>query len=210
MLSVEKTPVIICGAGSAGLCAATFLACAGIPAHKVRILERNAGPMRLGQADGVQCRTVEVFESFGLSEQLLRDAYHVLEVCFWTDKENNEGAARDKKLVRTRRTPDTMPGLSHHPHVILNQASINGMLLEKMNQKAGIEVEYGWHVTDVSVDHQGDSMYPCVVKARRGPEGEEIIMRAKYVLVSISGFYPACHLKREVHKTKEGYVLIID
>ena len=67
--------------------------------------------MILGQADGVQCRTVEVFESLGLEEQLLRKAYHVLEVAFWSA--NKEG-----KLVRTRRTADTMPGLSHQPHVI--------------------------------------------------------------------------------------------
>lgn len=33
----------------------------------------------MGQADGVQCRTVEIFEAFNLSEELLREAY----VCFF-------------------------------------------------------------------------------------------------------------------------------
>ncbi|EED24607.1 phenol 2-monooxygenase, putative [Talaromyces stipitatus ATCC 10500] len=179
-MTIQRTSVIVCGAGSAGLCAATFLACAGISSHHIKILERNAGPMKIGQADGVQCRTVEVFESFGLSEELLKDSYHVLEVCFWAEKE--DPTATTKQLVRTRRTADTMPGLSHHPHVILNQASINGMLLKKMYDEAGMAVEYGWHVTNVTVDFEGDPNFPCVVTAAKGIEGIETTMRAKYVL----------------------------
>lgn len=175
-----EIPVIICGSGSAGLCAATFLSCAGIPASQIQIFERNAGPMERGQADGVQCRTVEVFESFGLSEKLLRDAYHVLEVCFWSDDEH----AEKKKLVRTGRTADTMPGLSHHPHVILNQARINGMFLEKMNESSGLQVDYRCAVTSVRVHARHDNdEYPCEVKVER--DGKEEVVRAKYVFVRL-------------------------
>lgn len=38
-----------------------------------RILEKRDGPLVRGQADGVQCRTVEIFERFELSDQLLRE-----------------------------------------------------------------------------------------------------------------------------------------
>ncbi|THC90950.1 hypothetical protein EYZ11_009600 [Aspergillus tanneri] len=31
---------------------------------KYKVLERRDGPMTMGQADGVRCRTVEIFESF--------------------------------------------------------------------------------------------------------------------------------------------------
>lgn len=181
-MAVQKVPIIICGAGSAGLCAATFMASAGISADNIKILERNAGPMKIGQADGVQCRTVEVYESFGLSEQLLKECYHVLEVCFWAEKEDS--ASTTKQLVRTRRTADTMPGLSHHPHAILNQARMHEMLLGKMHDEAGMTVEYEWHVTNVWVDFEGDSEFPCVVVARKGQDGPETTMRAKYVLAS--------------------------
>ena len=40
-----------------------------------RIVERKLGPLELGQADGLACRTVEMFEAFGLSERLLKEAY---------------------------------------------------------------------------------------------------------------------------------------
>lgn len=57
---IEKVDVLICGSGSAGLCAATWLARHGI---RCKVLERRDSPLALGQADGVQCRTVEIFES---------------------------------------------------------------------------------------------------------------------------------------------------
>ncbi len=148
--------------------------------------------MILGQADGVQCRTVEVFESLGLEEQLLRKAYHVLEVAFWSA--NKEG-----KLVRTRRTADTMPGLSHQPHVILNQAVVNGILLDDM-ERNGLKVEYGHVVKSVSVESEialrahgfsaasinnvGHDVYPVTVTVEK--DGIEEIFKAKYALVRLS------------------------
>jgi phenol 2-monooxygenase len=169
---VQHFDVVICGSGSAGLCAATWLARCGI--SSVKILERNAGPMQRGQADGVQCRTVEIYETFGLAEELLRMAYHVLEVCFWN-------AGHDGKLVRTRRTADTMPGLSHQPHVILNQAYMNGFLLDAMKRFNGQTVDYGYTVKNVHVDSNTDR-YPVTVTAEK--DGVEEIFKAKYALVS--------------------------
>lgn len=57
-----KGDVLICGSGSAGLCAAVWLARHGVD---YRVLERRPGALEVGQADGVQCRTVEVFDSLG-------------------------------------------------------------------------------------------------------------------------------------------------
>jgi phenol 2-monooxygenase len=37
------------------------------------LVERRGGPLEMGQADGVTCRTVETFEAFGLSEKLVRE-----------------------------------------------------------------------------------------------------------------------------------------
>jgi phenol 2-monooxygenase len=180
----QKVDILIAGSGSAGLCAATWLARCGIPC---KVLERRPGPMELGQADGVQCRTVEVFESFGMSEDLLREAYHVLEVAFWssTDSVEEEGVEKGRKLVRTSRTADTMKGLSHQPHVILNQAKVNGFLIDAMRRWNGQEIDYGYVVKDVKVDSAaaGDAeAYPVTVTAEK--DGVEEVFLAKYVLVS--------------------------
>ncbi|GME46296.1 Phenol 2-monooxygenase [Neofusicoccum parvum] len=176
---VHQTDVLICGGGSAGLCAATWLSRYGVP---FRLLERRSGPLKTGQADGVQCRTVEVFESFGISEELLKEAYHVLEVTFWAPKEG-EGAGESAGIVRTKVTADTPAGLSHLPHVILNQARINELMIGAMRRFGGPDIDYGYEVRGVKVDEAvaaDPDAYPVSVVAERNGVQEEF--RAKYVL----------------------------
>lgn len=133
--------------------------------------------MTMGQADGVQCRTVEIFESLGLSEDLLREAYHVLEVAFWSH--------HDGKLLCDRRTADTEPGLSHQPHVILNQARVNGLLLESMKRSNDQVVDYGYEIQSVQVDPNlalDQKAHAVTVVAVK--DGQEHTFRARYVLGS--------------------------
>ncbi|KAF2126640.1 hypothetical protein P153DRAFT_388672 [Dothidotthia symphoricarpi CBS 119687] len=174
-----KTDVLIVGSGSAGIFAATWLAIYNIP---FTILERRSGPLEIGQADGVQVRTVEIYESFGLSEDLLREAYHILEVCFWGPGEGGSG------ISRKSRTLDTEKGMSHLPHVILNQARMNGLMLGKMEkvleEKKGTGgIQYGWTVEGVVVDEtkNNDSDAHCV-KVTAEKDGKNEVWEAKYVL----------------------------
>lgn len=174
---VQQVNVLICGSGSAGVCAATWLARYGI---RCKIIDKRSGPMAVGQADGVQCRTVEVFDSFGIAEELLREAYHVLEVAFWASDGKGGG------IVRTSRTADTAPGLSHQPHLILNQARVNKMLLDAMRRFNGQEVDYGYDVKSVHVDSASapdPEAYPVTVVAEK--DGVEEVFKAKYALVSM-------------------------
>lgn len=180
----KKTDVLIVGSGSAGIFAGAWLTLYNIP---FTILERREGPLAIGQADGVQCRTVEIYESFGVSEELLRESYHVLEVAFWGHRSDGSG------IERKSRTGDTERGLSHMPHVILNQARMNGLMLGVMEREArkrgrvGASVEYGWEVKSINVE-ESRTNHPdahCVkVVAEKG--GKEEMWEAKYVLVGFS------------------------
>ena len=173
----QKVDVFICGSGSAGLSAATYLARCGIAC---KIVDSRPGPLDIGQADGVQCRSVEIFESFGIVEELLREGCHNVEVAFWNPSGEGEG------IVRTRSAPATAPGLSHLPRVLLNQARFHEMMLEAMKRFNGQEVEYGYRVLDVKVD-EGEAgkedAYPVTVVTER--DGYEETFKAKYALVSV-------------------------
>ncbi|KAK8050279.1 FAD binding domain-containing protein [Apiospora phragmitis] len=197
--------VLIVGGGSAGLCSGIWLARCGI---NFKILERRDGPMQHGQADGVQCRTVEVFESFGIEGPLLREAYHVLELAFWAhsdgiglDEPDAAAAARvdggdggvvSKKageqktegIAKTHYAPDTEPGISHMPHVILNQARVNSIMTEEMTRTAGRDmIEYGVEVLDVSVDQeQAEDPGAYCVSVTAKMDGATKHLRAKYVI----------------------------
>lgn len=182
-----KTDVLIVGSGSAGLCAATWLARLQIP---FIILEKRSEPLQIGQADGVQCRTVEVFESFGLSEDLVKHAYWVNEVCFWSvddggDEcgESEHGIGEKGRIVRTGRTADVAEGLSWQPHVILNQARLNRILIEDIKKHDQQDFSYGVSVTSVKADEsvsEDPSDYAVTVTAEQ--DGNEVTYRAKYVL----------------------------
>ncbi|KAF1847067.1 uncharacterized protein K460DRAFT_413874 [Cucurbitaria berberidis CBS 394.84] len=186
---MPKTDVLIAGSGSAGIFAATWLAIYDIP---FTILECRSGPLEIGQADGVQCRTVEIYESFGLSEELIREAYHILEVCFWGIDEDGDGQEK-RGIKRKSRAIDTEKGLSHLPHVILNQARMNGLMLGKMEtilkEKGKWEegkangIEYGWTVKGLEIDetNKDDPNAHCV-RVTAEKDGEEETWEAKYVL----------------------------
>ena len=77
----EEVDVLIVGTGPAGLLLAAQLS--EFPEIVTRVVERAAGPLEVGRADGVNCRTVETFEAFGLAERMMAEAYWVNETRFW-------------------------------------------------------------------------------------------------------------------------------
>ena len=77
----ETVDVLIVGSGPAGTLLAAQLST--FPGISTRLVERRDGPLQVGQADGVACRTVEMFDAFGLSAKLVREAYWVNETVFW-------------------------------------------------------------------------------------------------------------------------------
>src|SRR3954452_16624148 len=125
----QEVDVLIVGCGPVGLVLAAQMA--SFPDIRTAVIDRRDGPLQVGQADGVACRTVEMFETFGLGSRLVDEAYWVNEVTFW-----RPGTAG---IVRTGRVRDTEEGLSEFPHVIVNQAR----MLEFLRSASGIEPLYG-------------------------------------------------------------------
>ena len=72
--------VLIVGCGPAGLTLAAQMA--QFPEITTRIIEQNSGPLEVGQADGIACRSMEMFEAFGFAHKVEREAYWVNETCF--------------------------------------------------------------------------------------------------------------------------------
>jgi len=167
-----EVDVLIVGTGPAGTVLGAQLA--AFPGLRTRIVERREGPLEVGRADGVACRTVEMFQAFGLADALLREAYWVNEVRFW-----GPSNADRSRIVRTGWVEDTPDGLSEFPHVIVNQARMQQYLLNHMARSASrLNPDYGVEFAGLEVV-TGD--HPVAVTLRR-TDGEEFVVRAKYVV----------------------------
>src|SRR5262245_51039008 len=72
-----EVDVLIVGCGPAGLTLAAQLA--AFPDIRTAIVDQKSGPLQLGQADGVACRTMEMFQAFGFADRVMKEGYWVNE-----------------------------------------------------------------------------------------------------------------------------------
>ena len=176
----EDVDVLIVGCGPAGLVLAAQMA--NFPDIRTAIVDRRDGPLEVGQADGVACRTVEMFEAFDLADGLLSEAYWVNEVCFWRPDPDDPA-----RIKRAGRIQDTEDGLSEFPHVIVNQARMLAYLLDHMKRSPSrLAPFYGLHASEVEIDLSGSSEYPVNVTLQhmqgRNATPNSSTIRAKYVV----------------------------
>ena len=177
-----QADVLIVGCGPAGLTLAAQLS--AFPDIRTVIVEQKPGPLQLGQADGVACRTMEMFEAFGFVHQVLKEAYWVNETTFWKP-DDSEGGDKSR-IVRSGRVPDVEDGLSHMPHVILNQARVHDFYLEKMQKSAArLEPHYCRRLARLERDADESAPFPVTVQFERQDEhykGDLETIRARYVV----------------------------
>ncbi len=170
----DTTDVLIVGTGPAGMLLAAQLS--AFPGIATRIVDRREGPLQVGQADGVACRTVEMFDAFGLSAKLVREAYWVNETVFWRPSPEDR-----MRIVRTGRVQDSADDLSEFPHVIVNQARLLGYLEEHMHKSPSrIVPDYGQEFVTLTVEAAGE--YPVVATLKDVRTGAEKTVRAKYAV----------------------------
>ncbi len=177
--ALAEVDVLIVGCGPAGLTLAAQLA--AFPEITTRIIERKDGPLLLGQADGIACRTMEMFEAFDFSERVMKEACWINEVTFWKPDERQPSS-----IVRHGRVQDVEDGLSELPHVVLNQARVHDFYLDVMRRSPSrLEPDYSRRLLDVAIDPGEDVGCPVTARVERtDPEhaGQVEEIRARYVV----------------------------
>ena len=172
----DEVDVLIVGTGPAGMLAAAQLS--QFPNVTTRIIERRPGRLAIGQADGIQARSVETFQAFDFAERIIAEAYAITEMVFWKPDVNDPS-----RIVRTARTADDPAGISEFPHLIVNQARVLDYFAEYMaNAPTRMSPDYGYEFKGLEV---GEGEYPVTVTLGHtsGPkEGQERIVKAKYLV----------------------------
>ena len=192
-----EVDVLIIGCGPAGLTLAAQLA--AFPDITTCIVEQKPGPLQLGQADGIACRTMEMFEAFGFSERVLKEACWINETTFW-----KPDGARPETITRSGRVQDTEDGLSEFPHVVLNQARVHDFYLEVMRRSPrALEPFYARRLLDLAIAPKGEAAsHPVTARLARidaAHDGQVETIKARYVV--------GCDGARSVVRTSIGRVL---
>ncbi|KAK6460215.1 FAD binding domain-containing protein [Scheffersomyces coipomensis] len=205
----SNVDVLIIGAGPAGHMAATWFARTGVNA---RIIDKRSARQFVGQADGLQSRSLEIFQSFGFADRALKESNHMLELCFWEPEQD-----ASKGIKRSGAIPDTTIGLSRFQQVVIHQGTVEGwmrdswkkwsdntLVLERPVQAKELEIDQSVQSTDlksfpvtVTVEHLDDDQAAVEQfgsKISNGlfrqfdgdgdkiVQGETEIIHAKYVL----------------------------
>lgn len=175
----KEVDVLIVGCGPAGLTLAAQLA--AFPEIRTCIVERKDGPLQMGQADGIACRTIEMFHAFGFAERVLKEAYWVNETVFW-----KPDAAKRENIARHGRVQDVEDGLSEFPHVILSQARVHDFYLETIRNAPGrLEPHYSRRLLDLATVPDTGSSHPVTARLERldpAHAGETETIKARYVV----------------------------
>ncbi len=173
----QKVDVLIAGCGPAGLCLAAQLS--QFPEIDTMIVERKPGPIEKGQADGINTRSMEMFQAFGFAEKVKRESYWVNQTTFWTPDPANPAHIR-----RIGRVQDVADDSSEMPHTLMNQARVHELFLDVMRHSPSrLEPDYCWAVRDLAVDPSTDDHPVTVTLENTGVNaGETVTVRANYVV----------------------------
>ena len=173
----DDMDVLIVGSGPAGMLLAAQLS--QFPAVTTRIIERRDGRLVLGQADGIQPRSVETFQAFGFAERIIAEAYNIAWMNFWGPDPENPG-----NIIRTDRTEDYALKISEFPHLIVNQARVLDYFAEAAVHGPGrIVPDYGIEFLGLTVHEEGEHPVEVRVRYTAGTRaGEERTVHAKYVV----------------------------
>lgn len=175
----RKVDVLIVGSGPAGLCLAAQLA--QFPEIETMIVESSPGNIEKGKADGVNTRTMEMFQAFGFAETIKRESYWVNQTSFWMpdpEKQNH--------IMRIGRVQDVADDSSEMPHVLINQARLHQLFLDVMkNAPSRLEPDYNWALQSLEIGPNTETHPVTVTLEDTGVNwGETAVVRARYVVGS--------------------------
>ncbi|KAH9944956.1 FAD binding domain-containing protein [Epithele typhae] len=177
----SEVDVLIIGAGPAGVMCANALSLAGV---NMRIVDKRPAKIAAGQADGIQPRTIEVFQSYGLGERLIREGNQMHMAAFYNPSPSGGIEVQANEPFHNSNQ------LTLSLQITLHQGAIEAIFLDSMRTR-GVEVERpivptAIEISESEAELKDPTSHPIKVTLQHldpaaGEDPTEIV-RAKFVL----------------------------
>jgi hypothetical protein len=124
-------------------------AAGAVPGDRDHDRRAHARNIIKGKADGINTRTMEMFQAFGFADKVKRETYWVNQTAFWMPD-----PANPDHIKRVGRVQDVADDSSEMPHILINQARLHELFLEVMKNSPflALEPDYGWELVGLTVD----------------------------------------------------------
>ncbi|KDQ19535.1 hypothetical protein BOTBODRAFT_102644 [Botryobasidium botryosum FD-172 SS1] len=187
----SQVDVLVVGAGPTGLLLSFALASAGV---NVRVIDKREERIPTGHADGIHPRTLEVLQSYGLADCILRDGARMHAMASYNP-------SPDGGIMRSLRSFPLQQRATLFQQATLTQSRIEECFRDGM-KKNGVEVEQpvvpiALEISDSKAILQSPASHPVKVVLKRLRPGETVdhatfasqmvgseleVVRAKYVV----------------------------
>ncbi|OQE77469.1 hypothetical protein PENNAL_c0061G00603 [Penicillium nalgiovense] len=173
--SASYVDLLIVGAGPAGLAAACWAAQYQM---STRIIDQKGNRTETGHADGIQSRTLEILESFGIVDPILRQGIHDVDMAHWV---TNNGTGN---IERHKRFEADSGQRSRYGQIMLNQGAVEQVFVDYLVSKNVYverhKVAESLHL--LSDDGDDTQQFPVIVGARGVEKYEKDTIHARYLI----------------------------
>ena len=204
MSAKERVPVLIVGAGGAGLSLSLLLRQQGIASV---LVERRSDVSWFPRARNLNFRTLEVFRGLGLEAQVIAAGNHVSRMFrkeTLVSPEQEEFPAVDEATRHRRPSGDPHPGASRAWYC--PQSRLEPLLLAAASER-GVDVRYNTELVSFTQDEQG-----VIATIQDHKNGSSSVIRADHLAAcdgAHSRIRDALGIKREgLGELDEHYIFV--
>lgn len=171
------------------------------------VVERKSRPTDAGHADGLESRTIEILDSFGLGHKIRNDSNHTIDICLWVKRISGSGDLsggidanfKDTDRINVPTVPYSVRAFQPGVQSTLGQSRIETLLHELIQQSPNVQfrretVPVSLNIDEDLVDNHNQHSYPIRMKlapvnattinGNGAPQknGDANLIEAKYLL----------------------------